>query len=151
MTITINRSVISPYTPQQLYDLVNDVYSYPEFLPNCTQTRVIKQYKDGYVAEVELKFSGLRQTFATRNTTFPHDRITMTLASGPFRKLNGCWVFEALDSNGCRVTFELAYEFASKYLGRLLGPLFQQFTDKAVHAFINRAKSIYGIKRYDSN
>ena len=149
--IRINRSVISPYTPQQLYDLVNDVQSYPEFIPNCAQTRVVEQFEDGYVAEVELKLSGLRQKFATRNTTFPCERITMTLASGPFKKLNGSWVFEAIDSNGCRVTFELAYEFASKYLGKLIGPLFQQFTDKAVHAFIKRAKTVYGIKRFDSN
>ncbi len=148
---TISRSEFSPHTPEQLYELVNDVDSYPKFIPNCSKTRILERFEGGYVAQVELKFSGFGQSFATRNTTHPYQKITMTLASGPFKRLNGAWTFDTIDDYGCQVTFELAYEFASRHFNRILGPLFGQFTDRMVHAFVNRAKVVYGAGRVDSD
>ncbi len=139
----IRRSQISPYSPEQWYGLVNDIQSYPEFIPNCSMARIIEQSDDGYVAEVEINFARLKQRFATRNTLQPHHEITMALAFGPFKNLNGAWVFEQTEDNGCQVHFELAYEFSSKRLGIVIGPLFDRFTDKAVSAFVSRAQVVY--------
>ena len=147
----ISRSAVSPFTQEQWFALVNDIPSYSQFIPTCSNARVINEHDDGYTAEIELSLSRIRQTFATRNTEYPYEKVSMTLASGPFKSLQGAWTFEPVNDNQCLITFNLEYEFTSKTVGTVLGPMFRQLTDKTVQAFLNRANMVYGTKGLNSN
>ncbi|MEE9423258.1 MAG: SRPBCC family protein, partial [Gammaproteobacteria bacterium] len=42
----INRHALVPYTAAQMFALVDDIETYPEFLPWCTRTHVISRDQD---------------------------------------------------------------------------------------------------------
>lgn len=139
----VTRTALASFTPKQLYDLVNDVPSYPAFLPLCAAGRILERKENGYTAEVEFRLVRLPIKFATHNDIEPFSKITMRLASGPFRKLNGSWTFQPVTETQTRVAFELNYEFAGRRLAMVAGPIFKQVAEKTVQAFLDRAKAIY--------
>jgi ribosome-associated toxin RatA of RatAB toxin-antitoxin module len=138
----INRSALVPYGPAQMYALVDDVPSYPEFLPWCEAAVVHVDH--GPVQEASLSISkGLfRDTVRTRNTREHGRRIELELMEGPFRMLEGCWTFEAM-GDGCKVTLSLGFDFANNMLSNTLSPVFSSIADGMVDAFVNRAKVVF--------
>lgn len=122
--------------------LVEDVEAYPAFLPWCGGSAVISRDDTVTVASVTIHFHGVRQTFTTRNTRIDDGHIQIALVDGPFRKLEGGWYFRPVGDEGCRVDLQLDYEFSSRLLERLIGPVFARIADSLVDAFVERADQL---------
>ncbi|MGH8320560.1 MAG: type II toxin-antitoxin system RatA family toxin [Gammaproteobacteria bacterium] len=141
---TVNKSALVPYTAAQMYTLVNDVESYPEFLPWCRSARVLSQTNSEMRASLELARSGFHKTFTTRNTLEPERGIVIALDNGPFRHLEGHWRFEDLGTEGSKVLLNMQFEFAGALLDLMAGPVFHEICNSLVDAFIRRAASLHG-------
>jgi len=140
----INRSALVMFSAQQMFELVNDVQSYPEFLPGCISTRVLDAAGDEITASVDVSKAGIRKTFTTRNQLRAHEKIDMELVEGPFRRLIGRWTFTPLDVDACKVSLHLDFEFTSKLVEMAFGKIFKELAGSMVDAFTQRAKQIYG-------
>lgn len=144
MTTHIQRSALLPYPAKALYDLVNDVAHYPEFLPWCSSTRVLSADEQSMRASLEVAKAGLSQTLITRNALTPGEKIEMNLEEGPFKKLNGVWVFKPLGEKACKISLDLEFDYDGPIVRATLGPLFNQAANTLVDAFCQRAKQLYG-------
>ncbi|KEY57084.1 type II toxin-antitoxin system RatA family toxin [Serratia sp. DD3] len=141
----ISRSALVPFSAEQMYQLVNDVSSYPEFLPGCVGSRVIAASPNEMTAAVEVAKAGISKTFTTRNTLLDNQRINMQLVDGPFRKLMGGWQFTALSPEACKVELHLEFEFTNKLVELAFGKVFKELTGNMVQAFTQRAKEVYRV------
>jgi ribosome-associated toxin RatA of RatAB toxin-antitoxin module len=130
-----------------MYVLVTEVEHYPKFLPWCDRARVVTADATGMTAEVGISFSGIRQTFTTRNEHVPGRQVAMTLVNGPFSRLDGEWNFLPLGDGtqrACKVELTLNYGFSNATLGKLVGPVFDKIAGSLVDAFVKRATQVYG-------
>jgi len=132
-----------PFTQQQLFDLVADVERYPDFLPWCAACRVTTREGRLIEAEILIGFKMVRERFTSRVTLSAPDRIDVEYLDGPFRYLNNHWIFKPTD-NGCVIDFYIDFEFRSRLLQRLIGPLFNEAVRRMVSAFESRARALYG-------
>lgn len=143
----VHKSVLIWYSAEEMFALVTDVARYPEFLPWCDRAQVLEVFPDGMKAEVGISFSGIRQSFTTRNRHLPAREVRMELVDGPFSHLEGCWQFAPLGEPGqraCKVTLELHYSLKSGALAALVGPVFERIAGSLVDAFVKRAEQVYG-------
>jgi len=140
----INRSALVMFSAEQMFTLVNDVRSYPEFLPGCTGTRVLNAAGDEITASLDVSKAGICKTFTTRNQLRAHEKIHMELVEGPFRRLVGHWTFTPLDVDACKVSLHLDFEFTSKLVEMAFGRIFKELAGSMVDAFTLRAKQVYG-------
>ncbi len=139
----VEKSVLIPYSAEQMFNLVDRVEDYPQFLPWCGGTSVNRMDDKILHATVHIDYHHLKQHFTTENVrTAPH-QIDMTLQDGPFRHLDGCWRFIPLNDTACKIEFRLHYEFSSKLLEKLVGPVFHYIANSFVDAFIHRAEKVY--------
>jgi len=141
----VEKSVLVPYSCEQMFALVDRVENYPNFLPWCGGSTVTALEGDAVHASVEIDFHGLKQSFTTRNERQIPYLIDMTLQDGPFQHLDGCWQFRPLSDEACKVEFRLHYEFSSRLLEGLVGPVFNHIANSFVEAFVKRAEKVYGI------
>lgn len=141
---SVVRSALVPYSAAQMFDLVEGVEQYPQFLPWCSGTSVSHRDPSVTRATLHINFRGIRQSFSTENLKTADTRMTLRLLEGPFRRLDGEWRFTPLDGNACRVDFTLDYEFSSVLLEKLAGPVFAHIAGTMVDAFLKRADKIYG-------
>lgn len=140
----INRSALVPYSPAEMYSLVNDIDSYPQFLPWCKSARVLSRDDDEVRASLELARGGFEKSFTTCNRLQKNKMIEMRLVEGPFRHLEGFWRFEPLGEQACKVSLDMDFEFANKLVGLALGPLFNQIANTLVDSFCKRAIDVFG-------
>lgn len=139
----VNKSAIVPYSAAQMYDLVNDVEKYSQFVPYCAESKIVERAEDQVHARLTFAGAGIDKSFTTLNRLQPHRMIEMRLVDGPFKQLEGFWSFESLEENTCRVTLNLEFEFSTTMLRLLFGPVFNQVAMMLVEAFQNRAKQVY--------
>jgi ribosome-associated toxin RatA of RatAB toxin-antitoxin module len=137
----IARSAIVDCAAGAFYALVEDVESYPGFLPWCAAAQVRERGPRRMVATLTLAAKGLRQSFTTENTGQPGRSIDMKLVEGPFRHFAARWRFTPLHPLAAKIEFSLEYEFASRVLARLLDPVFSRLADDTVEAFVRRARA----------
>lgn len=142
MTV-VKKSRIVRFSCEQMYGLVNLVEDYAQFLPYCSQSIVHHRTSDEVQATLVISAAGMSKSFTTRNLQQLNKMIEIRLIDGPFSHLEGFWRFDDVPE-GCRISFDLEFEFAGKMLSMLLGPVFEQVTDKMVDAFCDRAESLYG-------
>jgi len=140
----VSRSVLVAYTPEQMFSLVDAVERYPEFLPWCSGTSVSLRDETRTRATIEIRYRGISQSFTTENAKRAPTDMTIRLVEGPFRELDGQWRFVGLGERGCKVEFRLRYEFSSRLLAKLLGPVFDFIANSLVDAFVKRAQRLYG-------
>ncbi|MDX7993024.1 type II toxin-antitoxin system RatA family toxin [Xenorhabdus sp. Reich] len=141
----ISRSALVPYSVEQMFKLVNDVTSYPDFLPGCVGSRVISSTNNEMTASVEVAKAGISKTFVTRNTLFDNESIRMQLVDGPFRKLMGGWHFTPLSEDACKVELHLDFEFTNKLIELAFGKVFKEVAGNMVQAFTQRAREVYSV------
>ncbi|ABU75919.1 type II toxin-antitoxin system RatA family toxin [Cronobacter sakazakii] len=139
----ISRTALVPYSAEQMYKLVNDVKSYPEFLPGCVGSRVLESSPGQMTAAVEVSKAGISKTFTTRNTLISNQSILMHLVDGPFKKLMGGWKFTPLTEDACQIEFNLDFEFTNKLIELAFGRVFKELASSMVQAFSQRAKEVY--------
>ncbi len=144
MTTHIHRSALLPFPARALYDMVNDVASYPAFLPWCSASEVLSSSETEMTASMTVAKAGVSQRFLTRNHLKPGERIEMNLAEGPFRQLHGVWEFRALGESACKITLDLRFDYAGPLVKMTLGPLFNHAANTLVDAFCVRARQLYG-------
>lgn len=140
----IERSALVFYSAQQMFDLVNAVPDYPQFLPGCTSARIVSQSETEMVASLQVSKAGIGHTFTTRNSLLPNQRIDMQLVDGPFKRLQGGWEFLPLSDTACKVVLKLEFEFSSKLVQFAFGKIFSELASSMVQAFTQRAKQVYG-------
>lgn len=142
---SISKSALVQYSPENMFEIVNDVDAYPQFLPWCGDAQVLSRTDDEVRASVEIAHSGVRKTFTTLNRLQPGKMIEMQLVDGPFKHLHGYWRFNALGEQGCKVSLDLEYEFSSKLLGMAVGKVFGQIANSLVDSFCKRAEALHGV------
>lgn len=140
----VNRSALVLHTAQEMFDLVQDVRRYPEFLPWCAATEVISETEDTLEATLHLAKGGLKYSFTTRNQLQRPERMTLTLVKGPFKSLSGVWTFTPLSDEASKVELNLHFEFSGKLTGAAMGKVFNSVAATLVDAFVSRADQIYG-------
>jgi ribosome-associated toxin RatA of RatAB toxin-antitoxin module len=127
-----------------MFSLVNDVEAYPEFLHWCSGARILRREGNVIMAEIDVRFAGVRQSFSTRNTLEEPHRIVISLLNGPFRRLDGDWTFTDSRSGGCSIELSLEFTVALTPLGFLLSRVFEEIAASQMDAFIRRARKVYG-------
>lgn len=136
------EEIISPYTPEQLYALVADVESYPEFIPWCAAARVVEKEDKSFLADLVVGFKGITETYRSR-VHLKQQEIDIEYINGPFSVLENTWKFTP-EGNGTKISFYIKFQFKSALLQALIGGLFEKAAHKMVSAFEERAKKLYG-------
>jgi ribosome-associated toxin RatA of RatAB toxin-antitoxin module len=141
----VQRSALVSYSSSQMYQLVNDVERYPEFIKQCVATQVHEQSDQEMSASIffNLGPSGIKKSFKTRNTLISNESIQMTLDSGPFKALKGAWNFTRLADDACKIELDLHFEFSNKLMEIGLNHVFSQLCSSMMDAFIARAQEVY--------
>jgi ribosome-associated toxin RatA of RatAB toxin-antitoxin module len=139
----IIRSALVLFPANYMYQLVEDVARYPEFLSWCSASRVIERSGDSQLASLDVAIAGLRQSFTTRNDLQPGRSIRMQLVEGPFQQLAGEWRFEPLGPAGSKVILQLQFDFAGNLLSSAFRHGFASIADRLVSDFSRRAESVY--------
>lgn len=142
----LHRSALVMYSAEEMYALVNDVATYPQFLPGCVASRIISESERSMVAEVSVAKAGIHKQFTTQNALVPGREILMELVEGPFRQLHGIWRFTPLDEAACKVALSLEFEFSSRLIETAFGAIFRELAGAMVKAFCQRAKEVYGVR-----
>ena len=140
----VHKSVFLGYSAEQMFALVDRVEDYPQFLPWCGGVEVRQRQDNKLVATLSINYHGVGQKFTTENTNTPPTAMKMALIEGPFKQLDGSWVFKPLRADACKVDFELHYEFSNKLLEQLIGPVFSMIANSFVDSFCKRAEAVYG-------
>jgi ribosome-associated toxin RatA of RatAB toxin-antitoxin module len=140
----VERSALVPYSSRVMFRLVDDVESYPDFLPWCSDAVIEEQENDATVATLELHKSGMTKRFTTRNSRRPYSAIDLALVGGPFRHLAGGWRFRDLGEGGCEVSLDVEFAFDNRLVDMMFGPFFEDTRKSLVDAFIRRAAEVYG-------
>ncbi|MEN9756563.1 MAG: hypothetical protein RL755_750 [Pseudomonadota bacterium] len=139
----IEKTALVKFSAQQMFDLVNDIESYPEFLPWCSSSRIIK--REGNIVEAELSISkgGFQKSFSTRNELDMGKQMTVSLIDGPFSHLAGIWQFQPLREDASKILFNLDFELSGKLASLAFGAVFNQICNTMVSSFTQRAKVVY--------
>ncbi len=127
-----------------MYKLVVDIAAYPQFLPWCSQADIIAADEHTTTAKLGIYFKGVKQSFTTRNLNSACDTVKMELIDGPFSHLAGQWSFVPLSESASKIVLELEFAFDSKWLEKLVGPVFGMIGNTMVDSFQTRAKELYG-------
>ena len=141
---SIDRSALLPYTPHEMFVLVTDAAAYPQFLPWCCGAEVLSYENNEMVARLDFSVGGVSKSFSTRNRHRPDAEVEIELVDGPFSHLQGRWLFQPLGEQGCKISLFLEYDFSSKMVGMVVGPVFSQIANSLVDAFQKRAVEVYG-------
>lgn len=152
MTV-IQKSQVVPYTPAQMYHLVDAIEAYPEFVPWCTKTEILSRDEDEVRAKVEFTKGRMSHAFSTINRLQKNKMIEMRLLEGPFRHLEGFWRFDDAVWNqhgvegtegACLIIFDMEFVLANKLLDLAVGPILHGITSQFISAFTKRAEQVYG-------
>jgi ribosome-associated toxin RatA of RatAB toxin-antitoxin module len=127
-----------------MFDLVNDIEKYPQFLHWCRGARIDTRYGSTVEATLDIGVLGFQRSFKTRNTLRRPDRIQIDLVSGPFRRLRGEWRFTDLPSKESDVSLSLAFEVTISPFGVVFSKVFEELAGAQMDAFIARAVNLYG-------
>ncbi|NMP14834.1 MULTISPECIES: type II toxin-antitoxin system RatA family toxin [unclassified Thalassotalea] len=139
----INRSALVMRSAADMYKLINDVCKYPEFLPGCTDAKIVSHNEDSMTASLKVSKGGVQKWFTTENTLQENQKVSMHLKDGPFKYLTGHWLLTPLSDDACKIELKLDYEFSSKLIEMAFGRIFDSLTNSMVSAFTQRAKQVY--------
>ena len=137
----VKRSALVNKPPGEVFALINDIESYPQFLPWCTHARVLSRSVQEIVATIGVRQGPLHGEFTTRNTLDPDRSIQLNLVSGPFRTLQGEWRLTPIETHGCRVELTMRFAFSNRLTGMLFEPMFADTIGSLVDAFVARARA----------
>ena len=135
----IHKSAIVLHPAQKMFQLVDSVENYPQFLPWCGSTQIIERDNNKTIASIEINYKGLRQTFTTENTKKQNQEMIIKLIDGPFKSLSGEWMFKNLDKDSCQIELKLEYEFSNVILEKLISPVFNMIANTFIDEFIKEA------------
>lgn len=140
----VTRSALVAYSAESMFDLINDVSRYPEFIPGCAETKILTNDKNNMRASILISKAGVKQWFTTHNRLTRANSIQMELVDGPFSQLTGGWTILSLSDSACKIELNLDFSFSSKLVEMAFGRVFNAIASNMVIAFTERAKQIYG-------
>ncbi len=137
----VSRSALVPHSAEHMFDLVNDVAAYPEFLDWCVKTQVFEQTPSSMRAELTLGLLGQSVSFTTRNTLLRPESIELQLESGALKSLQGQWRFKPLKADACKIELDVSFAI-SGLLMKPMEPVLEKVLDGLVDQFVKRAKAV---------
>lgn len=140
----IHRSALVAYSDQQMFQLVNDIEAYPQYMDGCIGAEVLERNESEITARLDLSKMGMRYSFTTRNHLIEPETMDMRLVEGPFKQLKGLWSFRALAENACKVSLDLEFEFNNGLVAKAAGKWFESVANELVDGLCRRAQQIYG-------
>lgn len=140
----IHRSALVAYSDQQMFQLVNDIEAYPQYMDGCIGAEVLERSESEITARLDLSKMRMRYSFTTRNHLIEPETMDMRLVEGPFKQLKGLWSFRALAENACKVSLELEFEFNNGLVAKAAGKWFESVANELVDGLCRRAQQIYG-------
>ncbi len=135
----VKRSALVSQPPARLFVLINDIDSYPQFLPWCTHARVESRTAQEIIATIGVRQGALKGEFTTRNILEPDRSVQMRLVSGPFRALEGRWLLTPVE-DGCRVELTMRFAFSNVLTGLVFEAMFAETVGSLLDAFVARAR-----------
>jgi ribosome-associated toxin RatA of RatAB toxin-antitoxin module len=140
----VNKSLLVPYTAEQMYSLINAVELYPEFLPWCKGTEIHTRSDTELKATLHLAKGPMTHSITTVNAMLPNEKISMQYIAGPFRNCVGAWQFvPSQDAKQCQVIFTMDYAFVNKFMAIAIEPVFNPIANTLIDCFYKRAEQIY--------
>jgi ribosome-associated toxin RatA of RatAB toxin-antitoxin module len=147
MAVTrIARSALLPYPRENIFSIISDIEAYPHYMDGCVGACILLAGSDCVEARLDLSKAGIRQSFTTRNQLIEPETITMELVEGPFRSLNGRWLFDALSLDACKVSLDLRFEADNRLMNMAAGKLFESVAGSLVDSLCARARHLYGVR-----
>lgn len=140
---TITHTATLPFTTEQMYNLVNDIEKYPDFLPWCKRAEIIEKKADKIEATLTVAKGGFEKSIRTINLLKPNESMELTLVAGPFDTFSGLWQFETVEDNQCKATYTMTFEFDNFLVSMVATPIFTQIADTMIEAFKARAEKLY--------
>jgi ribosome-associated toxin RatA of RatAB toxin-antitoxin module len=141
--LKINKSVITPFSCEQMFNLVSDIENYKHYLPWCPSSKVLQNNGNETIGRVDISYLKVSTHFTTKNINTLHSRIDMSLVDGPFKELHGYWQFTPLGESGCKIEFNLNYQFNNIIIEKVIGKVFEIVIKSIVDAFVKKAHEIY--------
>ncbi|RLK50770.1 ribosome-associated toxin RatA of RatAB toxin-antitoxin module [Alkalispirillum mobile] len=141
---SISRTALVPYSAEAMFELVDDVDRYKEFLPWCSDSQVLARDSDEVKGRIVIAKGGLEKGFTTLNRRQYGKMIEIRLVEGPFKRLDGYWRFQRLDDDASKIVLDLEFEFSNRLMGMAFGRVFTQVANRLVDAFVSRAEQVYG-------
>jgi ribosome-associated toxin RatA of RatAB toxin-antitoxin module len=139
----VERLALVSHTAQDMYRLVADVPSYPQFLSWCRETTVHEQNPDMQKASLTVAIAGVTHSFTTMNKLVEGELVTMSLLAGPFKNLQGEWRFQPLGEFGCKISLKLDFEMSGNLTSTMFGKGFGKIANRLVEDFCIRADKVY--------
>jgi len=144
MISVVQKSALVKFSAQQMFDLVDDIESYPQFLPWCSGSKILKREGDIVEGQIDIAKAGFHKSFTTRNRIDRGGKIQISLLDGPFKSLEGFWTFMPLREDASKISLDLEFEISGVLANLAFGPVFNQICNTMVTSFTQRAKAIYG-------
>ena len=141
--LNISKSVITPFTPAQMYALDSDIENYKNYLPWCPSSQVLKREGNKITGRVDISYLKVKAHFTTENINCENQRIDLSLVDGPFKHLKGHWLFTPLGTTGCKIEFKLDYAFSNFIIQKVIGTVFEMVIKNIVDSFVKKAHEIY--------
>ena len=140
----IKRSALVGYSPEHMFDLVNDIQSYPEFLDGCVATELLEQTENYVVAKMHLKKAGIEISLSTKNILTRPSKIVITLVEGPFTSFSGEWAFKGIGNEACKLSLDLNFQLNNSIARFAVSKLMAEVANDLVKLICNRAEKLYG-------
>ena len=134
-----------PYTPQQVFDLVADIESYPKFLRHVASARIVRRDGNHLWVDQVVQFAMLRPKFRTEAELVPASEIHVVCKDSPLGSFDECWQFSGGASGGTHVRCRTSFEFRSVVTRVALNPVLGQILATTMQAFRLRARQLYGV------
>jgi ribosome-associated toxin RatA of RatAB toxin-antitoxin module len=141
----VQKSALIKYSAQQMFDLVDNISVYPDFLPWCTGSEIMLREENMVEAKIQIAKGGFTNSFTTRNMNQPAESIAMSLLEGPFSSFGGVWTFLPLRKDASKISLDLEFEMNGLIANLAFGTVFNQICNTMVTSFTNRAKQVYGV------
>ena len=139
----INRSALMPFKQKDIFNLVNDVEAYPDFLPWCSSAKILEKSSDHVLAKITLEMVGVSYDLITMNSLSPFNFIDIEFVEGPLQSLNGRWAFTELGDLGCKVEMSLRFELKKQLIDKAIGSILENAAEDMVKLFSSRAESVF--------
>ena len=137
--ITIKKHALVLHNKEKMFTLVDRVEDYPNFLPWCSKTEVIKRSEKITKATILINYHNIKQSFTTENVKIFPTKMNINLVDGPFKTLKGEWNFIEIEKDTCKIEFELQYEFSNHILDKLISPVFNMIANTFIDNFVAKA------------
>ncbi|MDX8126645.1 type II toxin-antitoxin system RatA family toxin [Methylomonas sp. BW4-1] len=144
MITVVQKSALVKFSAKQMFDLVDDIESYPKFLPWCSGSKILKREGNIVEGQIDIAKAGFHKSFTTRNKIDQGGRIQISLLDGPFSSLEGFWSFMPLREDASKISLDLEFEISGMLANLAFGPVFNQICNTMVTSFTQRAKALYG-------